>query len=440
MSVEEETTGAEEGRKGGINLHTLILIGLFVGAAAGVTVNFLFMTDPESAAAGRVEWVLTYVTRPLGAVFLNMLFMVVMPLVFCSLSLGVSSLGQVGKLGRLAGKTFGYFLLTSALSAMIGLTLVNLFRPGAGFDPETQARLMEEFGAQADEKAQMTRVSVDMFVEIVSRNPLRDAVETKMLPIIFFSIVFGIALTRIRGEYAAATTKLLQGIGDAMVVIVGFAMKLAPFAVPALIFNATAVLGWQVVKQLAFFVALAFTGYLIHLFVSYSILLRIFARYPPSRFFQKVVPVMVTAFSTSSSNATLPTSIKHSEEDLGVPSHVAGFVLPLGATANMNGTALFEGVVVLFVAQVFGVELSLGAQALVVLLSVLTAVGAAGVPSGSIPLLVGVLEAVGLPGGGIALIIGVDRLLDMGRTVVNVTGDVTAACFITTSEGYQLKE
>ena len=440
MSDEAPRAEAEGDRLFGLKLHNLILSGLVVGAAAGVLVNVSFMTDPSSSAAQTVEWVLRYITRPLGAVFLNLLFMVVVPLVFCSLSLGVSSLGQGGKLGRLTLKTFGYFLMTSGISAAIGLFLVNVFRPGAGFDPATQARLMEEFGAQATEKAQMTTFSVEMFVSIVSRNPLRDAVDTNMLPIIFFSIVFGIALTRIRGEYADTTQKLLRGVGDAMVVIVGFAMKLAPFAVPALIFNATAVLGWQVVKQLAFFVVLCFVGYFLHLFGSYTVLLRVFARYPPSKFFRKVVPVMVTAFSTSSSNATLPTSIKHSEEDLGVPSHIAGFVLPLGATANMNGTALFEGVVVLFVAQVFGVELSLGAQLLVVLLAVLTAVGAAGIPSGSIPLLVGVLEAVGLPGGGIALIIGVDRLLDMGRTVVNVTGDVTAACFIATSEGYRLKE
>lgn len=440
MTDQEEQSAPVEEKKGGMSLSTRILLGLVLGAAIGLAVNL--MTVAGRIPAEDVETFIHFVTRPLGLIFLNMLFMVVVPLVFCSLALGVTNLGAGGKLGRLAIRTFGYFLLTSAVSAALGLFLVNVFRPGAGFDVDTQARLMSEFGSQAPEKTQATGFSVDMFVSIVSRNPIGDAAESppKMLPIIFFAIIFGMALTRIRGEYAASTIKVLQGVGDAMVTIVGFAMQLAPFAVPALIFNVTAVLGWQVIKQLALFVVLAFVGYLVQLFGTYSVLLRVFARYPPRSFFRKVVPVMVTAFSTSSSNATLPTSIKHTEEDLGVPSHIAGFVLPLGATANMNGTALFEGVVVLFIAQVFGAHLSLASQALVIVLAVLTAVGAAGIPGGSIPLLVGVLEAVGLPGGSIALIIGVDRLLDMGRTVVNVTGDVTAACYIAASENYPLKE
>lgn len=439
MSDDEQPTPATEGPKsGGVSLHTWILLGLVLGAAVGMAVNL--MASAGTIDPANVDWVMHFITRPLGMIFLNMLFMVVIPLVFCSLALGVTNLGSGGKLGRLALRTFGYFLMTSGAAAAIGLVLVNVVRPGAGFDPETQALLMQNFGAQATEKAQMTGFSVDMFVDIVSRNPLRDATETKMLPVIFFAIVFGIALTKIRGEYATPTKQVLQGVGDVMVIIVGFAMKLAPFAVPALIFNVTAVLGWQVVRQLGLFVVLVFVGYLVQLFGTYSVLVTVFSRYSPRKFFRKVVPIMVTAFSTSSSNATLPTSIKQSEEELGVPSHIAGFVLPLGATANMNGTALFEGVVVLFIAQVFGVQLSLVSQALVIVLAVLTAVGAAGVPSGSIPLLVGVLEAVGLPGGGIALIIGVDRLLDMGRTVVNVTGDVTAACYIAVSEGYPLKE
>jgi DAACS family dicarboxylate/amino acid:cation (Na+ or H+) symporter len=240
-------------------------------------------------------------------------------------------------------------------------------------------------------------------------------------------------------ERAEPTIKVLDGIGDAMVVIVGFAMRIAPFAVPALIFDVTALFGWEILKHLSFYVIIVLVGYLLHLFGTYSVLLRVFARYSPGQFFKKMIPVMITAFSTSSSNATLPTTIKTSEEELGVPSEIAGFVLPLGATTNMNGSSLFASVVVLFVAQVFGVELSLGTQFLVVFLSVFTAVGAAGVPGGAIPLLIVVLEMVGVPGEGIAIIIGVDRILDMGRTVVNVTGDAVAACFIASSEGYPLK-
>ncbi|HXV65022.1 MAG TPA: dicarboxylate/amino acid:cation symporter, partial [Vicinamibacteria bacterium] len=336
-------------------------------------------------------------------------------------------------------KTFLYFVATTAASATLGLLLVNLFRPGAGFDPASQAQLMESFRSEAAQKIGMATFSVDMFVEIVSRNPFRDAVETKMLPVIFFAVVFGVALSRIGAEQAQAIVRVLEGVGDVMVTIVGFAMRLAPLAVPALIFNVTSLLGWAILKQLAFFTALVFAGYVVHQFGTYSLLVRLGAAYPPRLFFKKITPLMVTAFTTSSSNATLPTTIKHTQEDLGVPPHIAGFVLPLGATTNMNGTSLFEGVVVLFLAQVFGIELALGTQVLVVVLAVLTAIGAAGVPSGAIPLLVGVLETVGIPGEGIAIIIGVDRILDMGRTVLNVTGDVTAACVIARSEGFSLK-
>jgi DAACS family dicarboxylate/amino acid:cation (Na+ or H+) symporter len=423
-----------------IPLHTKIMIGFIVGGAAGVTANQL--TAAGSIRYSALEWVVENVTAPVGQIFLNLLFMVVIPIVFCSLSLGVARLGNVGKLGRLGVKTFGYFVITTTLSVTIGLILVNAFRPGEGFDRETQQALMERFGGQAEQNVTIAGQGdfwPDMLVGIVSRNPLRDAAETQMLPVIFFAILFGLALTMIPREQARPTMSVLEGVGDAMVVIVGFAMRLAPYAVPALIFGVTALFGWEILRQLLFFVVTVFIGYLLQLFGTYSVALKALARYSPGLFFKKMIPVMVTAFSTSSSNATLPTTIKTSEEEVGVPSEIAGFVLPLGATTNMNGTSMYGGIVVLFVAQVFGVELSLGTQLFVVVLMLLTAVAAAGVPSGSIPLLVVALETVGVPGEGIAIIIGVERLLDMGRTVVNVTGDATAACFIAGSEGYPLK-
>ena len=423
----------------GISLPTKILLGFLIGAAAGVVANKLAAAGPLRA---NLELFVQNVTDPIGQVFLNLLFMVVIPIVFCSLSLGVARLGNVGKLGRLGVKTFGYFLVTSTISVIIGVVMVNALRPGDGFDPVTQGALMERFGGQAEQRAAIAgegKFWPDMLVGIVSRNPIRDAAETQMLPVIFFAVLFGLALTMIPRERADTTIKVLEGIGDAMVVIVGFAMRIAPFAVPALIFGVTALFGWEILRQLSFYVIIVLAGYLLHTGITFSVLLKTFADYSPSRFFRKMIPVMVTAFSTSSSNATLPTTIKTSEEEVGVPSEIAGFVLPLGATMNMNGSSLFASVVVLFVAQVFGVELSLGMQLLVVLLAVFTAIGAAGVPGGSIPLLVVVLETVGVPGEGIAIIIGVDRILDMGRTVVNVTGDATAACFISKSEGYMLK-
>jgi DAACS family dicarboxylate/amino acid:cation (Na+ or H+) symporter len=404
---------SDEAQRTGTPLHTKILIGLVVGGVAGVTCNQLAARSVISFSA--LEWVVDNLTGPLGQIFLNMLFMVVMPIVFCSLSLGVARLGNVGKLGRLGVKTFAYFVLTTTISVSIGLILANAFRPGEGFDRETQQALMERFGGQADQKAMVGGegdIWPDMLVGIVSRNPLRDAVETKMLPVIFFSVLFGLALTMVPREKAVATLKVLEGVGDAMVVIVGFAMRLAPFAVPALIFGVTALFGWEILQQLSYFVVIVLVAYLIHLFGIYSVLLRVLAHYPPGVFFKKMSVVMVTAFSTSSSAATLPTTIKTSEEELEVPSEVA---------------------------QVFGVELSVGRQLLVIFLAVVAAVAAAGVPSGVIPLLVVVLETVGVPGEGIAIVIGVDRILDMGRTVLNVTGDATAACFIARSEGYPLK-
>jgi DAACS family dicarboxylate/amino acid:cation (Na+ or H+) symporter len=228
----------------------------------------------------------------------------------------------------------------------------------------------------------------------------------------------------------------LEGLGDVMVVIIDMAMKLAPYGVAALIFSVTARFGFDLLAKLGMYVFTVLLGLAIHLVVVYSVLVKVFARINPGHFFSRIKTVMITAFSTSSSSATLPTTMRVTEEQLGVPREVCGFVLPLGATMNMNGTALFEGVTVLFLAQVFGVHLSVSAQIIVVIMSVLTAVGAAGVPGGSIPLLILVLQTVGVPGEGIAIILGVDRLLDMCRTTLNVTGDVTAAAFIARSEGY----
>lgn len=429
------------------SVYNRILLGLILGAVGGVTANQLSLSGvlpgggPHTPAPALV-WLVDNVADPLGRVFLNMLFMVVVPIVFTSLTLGVANLGNMGKLGRLGLKTFLYFFVTTALAVSLGLALVNIFQPGRGFDPETQEQLLSEFREETEATREIAAEGhfwPDIVVGIVSRNPLREAVELRMLPIIFFSVLFGIALTVLPREKADATLKMLEGVGDAMVVIVGFAMRLAPIAVPALIFKVTALFGWEILRQLSFFTVLVVVGYLLHLFGFYTVMIRVFARYPARAFFKKVMPVMITAFSTSSSSATLPTTIKFTKEELGVPADIAGFVLPLGATMNMNGTALFEGVVILFLAQVFGVELSLGAQLLVVLLAVLTAVGAAGVPSGAIPLMMVVLETVGVPGESIAIIFGVERLLDMGRTVLNVTGDVTAACFVSHSEGYPLK-
>jgi len=416
----------------GVSLHTKILLALIVGATVGSLVNVL-------VGGEETPWLnalITYVFNPIGQVFLAMLFMTVIPLVFSSLSLGVAQLGGGKDLGRIGLKTFGFFLITMTLAVLIGLTLVNTVKPGEALSEETRAALMEKFGGEANKKTgQPTTFGIQTFINVVPRNPLKAFVEMDMLAVICFSLLIGIAITKLSVEKSTLIKTFLEGVNDLMIVIIGWAMKLAPFGVFALIFSITARFGYGLLQTLGWYVAVVLVGLAIQMFIVMPVLLALLVRYNPLVFFMKVRPVMITAFSTSSSSATLPTSIKISEEELGIPPSIAGFVLPLGATMNMNGTALFEGVTVVFLAQVFGQNLSMGDQAIVVILSVLTSVGAAGVPGGSLPLLALVLNTVNVPSEGIALILGVDRILDMCRTTLNASADVVAALFIARSEG-----
>lgn len=417
-----------------MSLATRILLGLVLGAIGGVSANYAFGGAPW------LEWVVSRITEPAGQMWLRALIMIVLPLVFASLALGVAGLGDLGRLGRIGAKTFAYFFLSTALSVLIGLTLVNLIGPGRGLPEETRSQMLLNYASQAAEgqaRAEALEFNIQLLVNIVPRNPLKSMVDFDMLAVIFFSIMFGVGLALIPAARARPMIQVLEALGDIVTVIIDLVMKLAPYGVFALIFTVTARFGYDLVLRLGVYVITVLLGLAIHMFVSFPLLVRFFARLNPLDFFRRIRTIMVTAFSTSSSSATLPTTLRVTETELGVPKSVCGFVLPLGATMNMNGTALFEGVTVLFIAQVFGVDLSLGQQMIVVLMSVVTAIGAAGVPSGSIPLLILVLQAVGLPGEGIAIVLGVDRILDMCRTTLNVVGDVTAAAFITRSEGYE---
>jgi DAACS family dicarboxylate/amino acid:cation (Na+ or H+) symporter len=371
-----------------------------------------------------------------------MLFMVVIPLVFSSLALGVASLGDLKRLGRIGARTMSFFVLVTAFSVAIGLVLVNTMRPGEGLPKETREKLLETYRGEATSRigtAEKAEFGPSLLVNIIPKNPVEAAVKGDMLAVIFFALLFGIGVTKLAPEKNALWMKLLEGLADVTVVIIGMALKIAPFGVFGLIFSVTSRFGFDILRQLLLFVVTVLLGLSILIFGVYPLLLRFLAKVNPWAFLRKVRPVMITAFSTSSSNATLPTTIEVSERDLGVPPQIAGFVLPLGATMNMNGTALFEGISCVFLAQVFGVHLSLGQQLFVIVLAVLTAIGTAGVPGGSIPLLVLVLTSVGVPAEGIAVIIGVDRLLDMARTVPNVIGDVTCAVYVAKKEGFELK-
>ncbi len=412
-------------------LHTRILLGLLLGAAAGVTTNLI------THGGELTERFVSLVTEPLGKMWLSGLIMTVIPLIVSSLALGVANLGDLRKVGRIGAVTLLCFLCLTVLATTLGLTTMNVFRPGADLDPEVKARLMETYKSKTEEAMGLSgnAFSIDLLVKIIPRNPIKAAADGDMLAVIFFTLVLGAALAGLPAEQSRPLMEFLQSLGHATVTIIHMVMKLAPIGVFCLIYSVTARFGFDLLLSLMKYVLAVLGTMAVMEFVGYAIILKFVSRRSPLEFFRKTRLVLITAFSTSSSNATLPTTIEVAHEDLGIPRELAGFVLPLGATLNMNGTAIFEGVTVLFLAQVFGVELSLSQQLVVVLMSVVTAMGTAGIPAGSLPLLMMVLGMVGVPMEGIAIILGVDRILDMCRTVLNVTGDLITATVVARVEG-----
>lgn len=410
-------------------LHTRILLALFLGALAGLSAHSL------TGDAGWTTWLADNIAAPVGQIFLRLLLMTVVPLVFASIVLGVTGLGDVRSLGRVGGKTLVYFVASSAVAAALGIVLVNIMDPGSSIDPMMRAALLDDFKDQASSmQAESPGFGVDMLVNIVPRNPVEAAANMDMLAVIFFALVFGVALALIPRERAAPLIAVIESLSDVVIKIIEMVMRLAPYGVFALIFVVTSRFGWGLLAQLGVYVVLVILGLTLHTVVTLSLLVKFFGGMKPMDFWRRSRAVIVTAFATSSSSATLPTSIAVAERELKVPPTIAGFVLPLGATMNMNGTAVYVGITVLFLAQVFGVDLTLGQQVVVAMLGVITAIGAAGVPGGSLPLIMVILASVGVPPEGIAIILGVDRILDMARTVTNVTGDLTAAVFLAHSE------
>jgi DAACS family dicarboxylate/amino acid:cation (Na+ or H+) symporter len=418
----------------GMKLHTKILIGLAVGIILGVTTNLTVGPDHPW-----VEIVNRYIAGPVGQVFLRMLFMVVMPLVFASISLGVAGLGDIRKVGRVGGKAVGYFFVSTVLAATLGLIVVNTSRPWERVTPETRVALMERFRGDASSKVEAAATTAqfgpETFVNIVPRNPIDAAAKTDMLGVIFFGLMFGAALTLIAPERARPMIEWLEALNEVVIRIIHFAMLLAPFGVAALIFVVASRFGFDLLIAVAAFVATVLFALLLHVGLTLFSIIRFAIGMSPFRFIGRVRAALVTAFSTSSSSATLPTGLEVAEFQLGIPRTIAGFVLPIGSTMCMNGTAIFEGITVIFLAEIFGVDLTIPQMAVVMIMSVITAIGAAGVPGGSIPLLVGILTMFGVPGEGIAIVLGVDRILDMSRTCVNVFSDLTATAWVARSEG-----
>lgn len=422
---------AHSGR--GMKLHTKILIGLLIGAVLGVAANRLLgPTHPF------VEGVNHYVAGPVGQIFFRLLYMIVMPLVFASIALGVAGLGDLRKAGRVGLKTITYFLVTTALAATVGLIMSNIVKPGTRIAPETRDALMQTYAGDAAAKVQAsqnTNFGVETFVHIVTSNPVKSAVDNDMLGVIFFGLMFGVAVTMIAADRASLMTRGLEALSDVVIKIVELAMQLAPYGVAGLIFGVMSRFGLELIGPIAKYVGVVVGALLLHSLITIPAIVRVFAGVNPVIFFSRIRSSLITAFSTSSSAATLPTNLAVAEQNLGVPSQIAGFVLPLGSTMCMNGTAIFEGITVIFLCQVFGISLDLTQQIIVIVMSVLTAVGAAGVPGGSLPLLVGILVMFGVPGEAIGIILGIDRILDMSRTTVNVLGDMSAALVIGRAEG-----
>ncbi len=427
--------GADIGRR----LSNRILWGLLIGAVAGGITLAAGSAFPSLLPAAQA--LATHVLDPLGQVFLRMLFFVVIPLVFASLAMGVAQLERLGQLGPLALRTFALFAVNMAIAVGLGLAMMNIVEPGATMDPEARSSLMQEYGGAAQQhvarRAAQPSVTpmaiVDMFMPRNlfgafignSRDTLGD-----VLPLILFAILVGAAAVKLPREGRDQLRSGLSIVTDLMTRIVHFALAIAPYAVPAMIYSVIVKVGWDIVIALGMFVAGCVAVMLLHLFGTMTLWLRFLARRNPLEAWRLLRPVLVTAFSTSSSAASLPTALAVAKEDLGVKPAVASFVLPLGTTMNMSGTALYEGCVVLFIAQVFGVDLSLAQQLTLLLLAVLSAVAVAAVPGGSLPLIAGLLSSFGIPPEGIGIILGVDRILDMTRTMVNVGADTVTTVVV----------
>lgn len=431
----------------GMPLHRRILLGLVIGVTAGLLVNAFFPKDMPNGQSSQIEWFIKNFTEPIGQIFLRLLLMSVVPLVFSSLVVGVAGIGDIRRLGRIGLKTFAYTIILSGISVFIGITAVNLIQPGKRVDSSTATALQERYGSDASKRvqdAQKTSSTDSPFMTavktVIPSNPIAAvASETpNMLHLMAFAVILGIAVTLIRPDVVAPFIGALDGLFHASTKIIDLIMKAAPYAVACLLFNNVARFGLDLLQALAWFFFTVIAGLAIHMFLIYSISISVLSRISPLEFFRRIKTVMLTAFSTSSSNATLPTALRVSEANLGVPREINSFVLTIGATANQNGTALYEGVTVLFLAQLSGMDLSVSTQILVAYLAILGGVGTAGVPSGSIPFIIVVLTQIGINPALIAIVLGLDRILDMCRTTLNVVGDLTAATYVARSEGYEL--
>ncbi len=422
-------------------LHIKIFIGLLSGLFLGLLAN-IFLNGNET-----IQWLVSSLAYPVGQIFLRMIFMIIVPLIFTAIVLGVADFRDLKKIGRVGGKVLLFTIVITAVSVIIGMTIVNVFQPGTGISEQDRNSLIQTITNKQNvtgilTSAKEAKTFTQILVDLIPRNPFVDIVNFLdpnyrgggLLSIMFFALIFGVAMAVSDREKIEPLTKVLQSIYDVVMKIIDFAMKLAPFGVFALVFSTASQLGFQIIGMLLKYVLVVMGALTLHFLLTYGVIIKYALKKNPKEFFKNLTEVIVTAFSTSSSNATLPTSIRVSIEKLKLDKDITNFVLTIGSTANQNGTALYEGITVLFLAQFYGIELSIVQQLIVVFLSILAGVGTAGVPGGSLPLVVMVLQTVGIPAEGIGIILGVDRILDMSRTVVNVSGDIVLAGWVDATE------
>lgn len=425
------TNDAGPSGKNPLSLQWQMLAGFVIGLTLGLAV---YVAAP---GAHWVDVVTGYVTGPIGQVFLRLLFMLVIPLLVSALTVGIAEMGEMRSLRRVGLRTLAYTLIVSGIAVAISLLLVNLLKPGAGVDP-AQARAMLDnagHGAQAIlARGGETPKGLDALLAIVPDNIVKAMAANDILAVMMFALFFGIGLVLVQTEQTKLLLSAMEGLFEVTMRLMGLVIRLAPFAIACFMFNLAAQFGWELLVRLSAYVGVVLLALGLQMFGVYSLLIGLVARRSPLRFFVAVQEAAMMAFATASSNATLPTAIRVAEEKLHLPRRIARFVLTIGATANQNGTAMFEGITVIFLAQFFGIDLSLTQQAMVMLVCILGGVGTAGVPAGSLPVVAMILGMVGVPPEGIGLVLGVDRFLDMCRTTLNVTGDLVAATVIAAGE------
>ena len=421
-------------RKRKLKLHTKILIGLILGVIFGVIANSLALS----------QYVEDYI-KPFGTAFIRLISMVVVPLVFASLLVGTASLNDIRKLGRMGTKTIILYICTTIIAITIGLFLANIVQPGKKFSQQTRQELKQENLQQVQEEIEdLKRLNIkETLLEIIPTNPVRSFTEGNMLQIIFFALLFGIALTLIPADKSGPVIGFFKGLNDVMIQIVHIIMKIAPIGVFALSCAVFTSFGLKILFPLVKYSLVVITGLLAHTLIIYPIMLKTFSKVSALSFFKAIRPAQLIAFSSSSSSATLPVTMECAEENLGISNEVTSFVLPLGATINMDGTALYQAVAAFFIAQICGLDLTFNQQLIIVLTATLASIGTAGVPGVGLIMLIMVLKSIGLGTEniteGLAIIWGIDRILDMCRTVVNITGDLACAVVVASTEGETLK-